>query len=79
MFSEVHDIANVTGSDSEDSRSRVGGGGQKRGPMHKRCKDGGRRGGRVGWDSERQKWREREGENKRCQFADERLGSQKAI
>lgn len=73
----MHDSANVTGSDSEDNRSRVGGGGQRRGPRSKGAGRG-RHGLGVGGLRETKNG-EREGENKRCQFADERLGSQKAI
>lgn len=45
-------------------------------PTHK---IGWKTGADMGGGAEREKWRAREGENKRCQFADEMLGSQKAI
>lgn len=55
MFSEVHDSTNVTVSDSIDSRSRVGGGGQKRGLCTKGAKTGA---DMVGAQGDK-KWRER--------------------
>lgn len=53
----------MTGSDSEDSRSKVGGGGQEKGLCTKGAKTGAdMEGGWVGGGSERQKWRERKRE-----------------
>lgn len=66
LFSEVHDSGKVTVETAET--------GVDRGEAHAQNRWRGR--GRHGGVEKKER---EEGENKRCQFADERLGSQKAI
>lgn len=76
--SEVHDSGKVTESDCETAETGVD---RREAHEQNRWRDRGRH-GVVGWGGGwgvREKKEREEGENKRCQFADERVGSQKAI